>query len=501
MNNYIKKEFCEAIGNFDIEHDKLFFNYFSNQKKLRDMLFNIVNTNENYKNRYSESEINELYAFILKTRKKYGRKNYRIFLKQFLIKKYFIDNMVTVNKYKYTPIKGKLCYCIHHSLPQIQDGYATRSHYVLRSLSEKFDVSAITSPGYFDEERETFIDDLRYIRLKKTTRKLSIKSRYRLKIEAYKKIFLKEKPQFVIAASDQEHAIPILIAAKELGIPFYYEVRGLWEVTRLSKDPNEEKKIVNLFDKYFETKVCQMADFNFVITNAAIEELSIRGVDKNKMVLFPNCANINNFKPMKKDRQILEKIGISETIPVIGYIGTIQMYEGLDDLLRACKILKEKNHKFRLIIVGGCASADNDNYDEYLKKMSSELDIDDCVSIVGKVPPSAVPKYYSIVDIAPFGRKPLPVCKLISPIKPLEAMAMEKTVIISNLPALKELVIDNKTGLCFEAGNINSYAAVLEKVITDIELRVDLSKNARQWVKNNRQWQYFIEKVISILGD
>ena len=104
------------------------------------------------------------------------------------------------------------------------------------------------------------------------------------------------------------------------------------------------------------------------------------------------------------------------------------------------------------------------------------------------MPHDEVEDYYSLVDIAPFPRKPWRVCELVSPLKPFEAMALEKVVVVSSTRALKEIVDHERTGLVFEKGNVESLRDVLDLLICQPEKRVNLGKTAREWIVRERSW-------------
>ena len=120
--------------------------------------------------------------------------------------------------------------------------------------------------------------------------------------------------------------------------------------------------------------------------------------------------------------------------------------------------------------------------------MAEELRLGDVVTFTGRVPHAEIGRYISLFDIAPFPRLPLPVCELISPIKPFESMAMGKAVVSSSVAALTEIVDDGKTGLVFEKGSSEAFAAVLGKLLDSPELRAELGKAAREWVLAERDW-------------
>ena len=230
-------------------------------------------------------------------------------------------------------------------------------------------------------------------------------------------------------------------------------------------------------------------------------ELIRLGVDESKIYLVPNCADVEMYKPLEKDEELLKKLNIPQNCPIISYIGTVVVYEGLDDLVRACAILRDKGIDFRLLIVGKANSEKaNIKYEKHINNLVHELKLEEKVIFTGQVPSEDTPKYYGISDIVPIGRKPLLVSEIVSPIKPYEAMAMEKTVIVSDVEALKEVVIDNETGLYFKKGDINSYAEVLEKAILNTELREKLGKQGRQWVLENRKWIYNAQTIKKALS-
>lgn len=435
------------------------------------------------------------------------------YINQVIGKYELLKNLTSREDYAYTPVKNRICYCLNHSLPYRGDGYVTRSQHMAEAMKNAgFDVIAVTRPGFpWDNVKamknrkdlpcEEEIGGILYKR-QYLSREMARKDRYKyydLAAQIWEKTFMELKPEYVIAASNNINAIPVLVAAKRLGIPFYYETRGLWEITRISKYPEYANTLAFYFEKYYEATVCNNAKYVFTLTKPLIDELESRGVNRDKICLVPNCANASMFNAAEKDMELAKKLNIPENVVTIGYLGTIQMYEGLDDLMKACAILKNKGIDFRLLLVGGIANIDKNDYGQYLKNLAKEINIEDKLIMPGKVPPTEVPKYYSLMDITPFGRKPLPVCEMVSPIKPLEAMAMKKTVIVSDIAALKEIVKDNETGLYFQKGNIESYAEILEKVIKDISLRERLGENARKWVEENRQWSQNAETIKQIL--
>ena len=178
---------------------------------------------------------------------------------------------------------------------------------------------------------------------------------------------------------------------------------------------------------------------------------------------------------------------------VIGYVGSFVEYEGLDLLLEACAILKERHGDvFKLLLVG-----DGDTM-QLLRRTSRFLQLEDMVIFTGRVPHDEVQRYYSLIDIAPLPRKGLRVCELVSPLKPFEAMGAGKVLVTSSVRALEEIVQDGVTGLVFEKDNAADLAEKLELVLLDSALRKKIGANANKWVQENHSWNVISERVTDI---
>ena len=249
-----------------------------------------------------------------------------------------LDNIKTAENCAFEPIQNRVCYCLNHSLPYRGDGYVTRSQHMAKALQEGgFDVIAITRPGFpFDSPKLTKkykeipydeeIEGIKYRRQYADKKTVKSPQFTKFAVEAWKKTFLELKPQYVIAASNNFHALSVLLAAKELGIPFYYEVRGLWELTKVSRNPKYKDNISFYFEKYYEAKICNLSDGVFTLTTALIDELERRGVDRSKVHLLPNCANVSMFNAQERDEELAKKLNIPKDVVTIGYLGTIQIW-------------------------------------------------------------------------------------------------------------------------------------------------------------------------------
>jgi glycosyltransferase involved in cell wall biosynthesis len=415
---------------------------------------------------------------------------------------------------------GRICYILHNSLPFSSGGYATRAQGIASGLKASgYDVILMTRPGYpldmkpelleADIVTESLIDDLRYVRTLRPLKRGSKCKKGGLDSDSYvmaaadslEQQFRRLKPSLVMAASNYLTSLPSLIAARRLCIPFVYEVRGFWEITTLSRTPEYAQTIYFMVERLMEAGVAERADHVFTLTVPMKEELIQRGVKAEKIDLLPNSCDVSCFNATKRDATLAAKYGIPDNVPVIGYIGSFVDYEGLEDLARACGQLKRQNIEFRLMLVGNenVSGQDRGPISKQIMETASDKGFADWLIMPGRVPFEQVEGHYSLVDIAPFPRKPWLVCEMVSPIKPLEAMSMQKAVLVSSVRALSEMVRPEETGLIFEKDNVADLTEKLKRLVYDAELRHKLGRNGREWVTQNRTWVLTGRKASEII--
>ena len=414
----------------------------------------------------------------------------------------------------YKPIQNKVCYVIHNSLPYSSGGYATRGHGLITGLLDQdVDIYALTRPGYphdvskiniRDIAETDVIDNVTYKRLYSPSRRDYSNYEYILKaVESYKQAFLADRPAIVIAASNHLDGLPAMFAARELGIPFIYEIRGFWEVTRLSKYPKFAQDPMFKVEKRLEALVAEHADYIFTLTQGMVDELHDRGVDTtNKIALLPNSCDVTRFNPQIKDQDLARELDIPLTIPVIGYVGTLVSYEGLDDLAVACSQLKRQGYEFRLLIVGNenATGQGKGSIVEQVQGIAKEGGFEEWLIMPGRIPFEHVESYYSLIDIAPFPRKAWPVCEMVPPMKTLEALSMKKAVIVSSNKALTEMIDHDINGRVFERGNTDDLILQLKYLLDHPDKWKDYGEKGRIFVENHRTWEQTSKKAKKVIN-
>lgn len=286
----------------------------------------------------------------------------------------------------------------------------------------------------------------------------------------------------VQAASNSRNALPALLAARRVGAKFIYEVRGLWELTAASRFAGWEETERYKLDRGLEVLVASKADHVLTITRGVAEELIKDGVSPERLSLLPNAVDPEAFKPLPKNRPLMNRLGLTDEDFTSVYAGSLTNYEGLDDLIVAVSLLRRDGMQARLVIAGdGAARAG-------LESLAADRGLTGAVTFVGRVRPDEIGDYLSVADVAPIPRKPFKVCMVVSPLKPFEAMSMEKAVVLSDLPALREIVADGVTGLICKPADPGDLAMVLGRLGSDPALRDRLGRAAREWVVTHRSW-------------
>ncbi len=404
-------------------------------------------------------------------------------------------------------------YILHNSEPYMTFGYASRSRGVMSSLQKDgYKVYGVTRFGFPHDfqrsdlkdniplrENTSLVDkvgDLEYLRLLAKEGKGIFEQpldEYILEAKnAIIELAYLKKPSKIIAASNYYTAFPALLAARELGIPFIYEVRGFWEVTRYSRVPAWKNSYDHKFYVAMENKTVLGADKVLTLTEAMKDLIEERSNGKVSAEIIPNAVTPREDVSSRRNEELATQLGIKANEKVIGFIGSIVQYEGLDLLVKAATHLKELPCKF--LIVGSGESL------ESLKELSQKLSLEEVFIFIGRVPHNEVQEYYTLIDLVILPRLPQPVCELVSPLKPFEAMAEKKLLLMSDVAPMKEFTIEGVNGFLFEKGNINSLVSQIKRILFSQENFENTKESAREWVLENRTWDFAAKKIHNVLN-
>lgn len=393
----------------------------------------------------------------------------------------------------YLPQHDQVLYCLHQALPYTSNGYATRSQGIAKGLLQAgFSIRVVARPGVLSQIELSKAEAIRSHQIDGVDYRFYAGSELdKVALDHYlheaADVFVREaidcKASVIVAASNHLTAIPALIAARRLGIPFVYEVRGLWELTKASIKPLWQHTERFAIDAGLERFVACEADLVLTLTEELSTELQRRGVAKSAIHLAPNAVDTGFFSPRAAPEKLQQALNLDPNIPVIGYAGSAVAYEGLSLLMQALGLLHQRQQPFQFVLVGDGAVL------EQVQADAQKLGIACFCRFAGRVPFEQVPDYIACMDILPIPRLGTAVTELVSALKPLEAMAMAKATVLSNVAPHYTFAGDQQRALLFEKDNASALADTLQRLLCQPALRLQLGEAARQWVCEHRSWQ------------
>ena len=294
------------------------------------------------------------------------------------------------------------------------------------------------------------------------------------------------KPAVLHAASNYANAVIALALRDATRLPVVYEVRGFWEDTWLSRHTGTRD--LKLSDRYrltraLETHCMKSADLVVTLGEAMRDEILERGVDPDKVIIVPNGVSEEFLQPLPDDQgRLRASLGIKPGEHVVGLVSSLVAHEGIGTLLEAVKILGDRGIRTRALIVGDGPER------PALQRQAEALGID--AIFPGRVPMSQVRAYHAVLDAFVVPRTPDRVCQLVTPLKPIEAMASGLPVVVSGVRALSEIVNDKVTGLLSPPLDPAALADALSELLGSADLREKLGANAREWVARDRTWAH-----------
>lgn len=381
----------------------------------------------------------------------------------------------------------RILHVLDHSLPA-HSGYTFRTRALMKAQAAKgWEVAGVTGvrhpePGPDGEA----VDGLTFYRTPPIAPARSPLREWReigalaTRVEALARAW---KPDVLHAHSPVLDGLAALRVGKRLGIPVIYEIRAFWEDAAVGNGTGREGSLRYRLTKMVETYAVKSADAVAVICDGLRGDLIARGIDPAKITVSPNGVDLELFgDPPPRDDALAVELGLAADNAVIGYIGSFYDYEGIDDLIAAMPALVAAQPRARLLLVGGGPM------EAALKAQAAASSASAHIHFVGRVPHDAVERYYSLIDILAYPRKKMRLTDLVTPLKPLEAMAQGKLVAASDVGGHRELIEDDATGSLFAPDDPAAIAAALAKLLENRDMWPERRRIARIFVETHRNW-------------
>lgn len=404
-----------------------------------------------------------------------------------------------------TDKKIKILHVFDHSIP-IHSGYTFRSRSIIKKQHDLgFETCHVTSAKHGNElaSVET-VDGLTFYRTqpaKGLLSRLPVLNQFAFvqpMVERILEVIAIEKPDVIHAHSPALNGLAAIKAGQKAGLPVVYEIRAFWEDAAVDHGSCKEGDLRYKMTRALESYVVKHADAVTTICQGLKTDLIDRGVPQAKLTVIPNAVNIEQFEIITEKHQgLLEELELKEA-KVLGFLGSFYAYEGLDLLIKALPRIIAKAPETKLLLVGGGPQEDN------LKALVKTLNLTKHVIFTGRVPHAEVDKYYSLVDLLVYPRKAMRLTELVTPLKPLEAMAQGKLVLASDVGGHHELIEQGKTGYMFKADDVDELSQSVLNALADQEHWPSIISQGRDFVENVRNWResvsHYIELYNSLLA-
>ncbi len=290
------------------------------------------------------------------------------------------------------------------------------------------------------------------------------------------------EPDILHAHSPVLNALPALRVGRRSGIPVVYEVRAFWEDAAVDHGTHREWGARYRLTRELESYALRHVDAVTTICEGLRGDILKRGIPSEKVTVIPNAVNLETFRMSERgDLQLANALGVEGKV-LLGFIGSFYAYEGLTVLLNALPRMLAANPDIRILLVGGGPQEDE------LKSLTARRGLQGKVIFTGRVPHDQVRRYYNLIDILVYPRLPMRLTDLVTPLKPLEAMAQGRLVAASDVGGHLELIQDGKTGVLFKAGDSDALAARILNLISSTDTWDTLRAGARDFVETQRNW-------------
>jgi PEP-CTERM/exosortase A-associated glycosyltransferase len=396
----------------------------------------------------------------------------------------------------------RILHILDHSIP-LHSGYTFRTRAILEQQRKLgWETDHITSPKHnlvakptMDEEEVDGFHFFRTAPSKGLFSRLPVLNQWTIVREL--EVRLNEaieqfKPDILHAHSPALNGVAAVRAGARFGLPVVYEVRAFWEDAAVDHGTTREGSLRYRLTRSMETWVLRRAQRVTTICEGLRRDILERGLPEDKVTVIPNAVDIEKFSVSReKDEVLLQELGLKDK-PVVGFIGSFYAYEGLALLLKAIPTLTQQIPDIKVLLVGGGDQL------ESLQHLVTELDIQDSVVLTGRVPHDQVQRYYDLVDILVYPRMPMRLTELVTPLKPLEAMAQGRLVVASDVGGHRELIQDGKTGTLFKAGDVTALSEALLGLLNDRSQWLVRQQEARQFVEVERSWPVSVARYQSV---
>lgn len=389
----------------------------------------------------------------------------------------------------------RILHVLDHSIP-LHSGYTFRTLAILREQRALgWETLHLTSPKHDVARRdEEEVDGWHFYRTR-PARSFAARLPVAREIDTMRRterrlaeLVKQKRPHVIHAHSPVLNAIPALAVGRRLGVPVVYEVRAFWEDAAVDHGTAREGGLRYRLSRALETYALRRADAVTTICQGLRADIVARGIPSHRVTVIPNAVDVEKFSlGAAADPQLKARLGLQGAV-VLGFIGSFYAYEGLALLMEALPRILEHEPRARLLLVGGGPQ------EPALKQLSERLSLSDKVVFAGRVPHAEVQRYYDLVDVLVYPRLSMRLTELVTPLKPLEAMAQGRLLVASDVGGHRELIRDRETGVLFKAGDVDALAKNVLALVSAPATWAPMRAAARRFVESERSWRASVDR-------
>lgn len=307
-------------------------------------------------------------------------------------------------------------------------------------------------------------------------------------------VIVETRPTLLHAHSPVLNGWAALRAGRRFGLPVVYEVRAFWEDAAVDHGTTAEGSVRYRASRALETYVLRAARHVTCICEGLRADIVARGIPADRVTVIPNAVDLDQFGWIdRRDEPLASRLGLTGRT-VLGFVGSFYDYEGLDLLVEALPLVLRRFPDARLLLVGGGPQ------ERALRARIERAGIGDRIVLTGRVPHDEVGRHYSVIDVLCYPRRAMRLTELVTPLKPLEAMAQGRLVLASDVGGHRELIRDGRTGFLFGAGSVEALASGVERVFDARAQWPEILRAGRRYVEDERNWTVSVARYRAVYG-
>lgn len=389
----------------------------------------------------------------------------------------------------------RILHILDHSVP-LHSGYSFRTLAILREQQRLgWDIFQLTGPKQEGcRVAEEQVEGLHFYRTRASSGPLGsvpVVGEILLmrSLEARLNALARElRPDVLHAHSPVLNALPALRVGRDLRIPVVYEVRAFWEDAAVDHGTIRAQDLRYRLTRALETHALRRAAAVTTICEGLRDDIVGRGIPTDKVTVIPNAVDVSKFPTANEpDRALAHELGLDGS-RVVGFIGSFYHYEGLEVLLRGLPRILDRAPDVRVLLAGGGPE------ESRLRSQAAAMGLGDRIRFVGRIPHDQVNRYYELIDVLVYPRLHTRLTDTVTPLKPLEAMAMGRLLVASDVGGHRELIRDGETGVLFPAGDAEALAAAVLRLFGAQDTWSALRSEARRYVETERSWAGVVDR-------